>query len=57
MNYLHRWAGRAYSSGNLWAPSYFAQGSDDPMPGSTYGTNTLFSLDGELWQLDPCPGS
>jgi len=53
-NYLHRAAGRAYSSGFFWAPDYFASGSDDPMPGSTYGTNTLSSTDGEFWSLGGC---
>ncbi len=56
MNYLHRSAGRAYSSGFFWAPDYFAEGSNDPMPGSTYGTNTLYSLDdGNVWKVGNCP--
>ncbi|MFN2334771.1 MAG: PHB depolymerase family esterase [Wenzhouxiangellaceae bacterium] len=55
MNYLHRAAGRAYSTGNFWAPDYFAAGSDDPMPGSTYGTNTLSGSDGTNWSVMSCP--
>lgn len=54
MNYLHRSAGRAYSTGNFWAPDYFAEGSDQPMPGSTYGNNTLSSSDGIVWSLGGC---
>lgn len=54
MNYLHRSAGRAYSSGNFWTPNYYAQGSDDFMPGSTYGTNTLSSTDGSTWSVGGC---
>ena len=54
LNYLHRSAGRAYSSGSFWAPDYFAEGSDDPMAGSTYSTNTLSSLDGQTWSVGNC---
>lgn len=54
MNYLHRSAGRAYSTGNFWAPDYFADGSNDPMPGSTYGSNTLSSSDGVTWSVGVC---
>jgi poly(hydroxyalkanoate) depolymerase family esterase len=53
-NYLHRYAGRAYSSGSYWTPDYFAEGSNDPLPGSTYGSNTLSSSDGQTWQLGSC---
>lgn len=54
-NYYHKTAGRAYSTGNYFSPDYFANGSDDPMPGSTWGSNTLFSTDGSTWQLGNCP--
>ena len=54
-NYIHRAAGRAYSSGSFWAPSYFSQGGNDPMPGSTYGFNSLYSLDGNVWRLGLAP--
>ena len=54
MNYLHRSAGRAYSSGYFWAPNYFAQGSNDPLPGSTYGNTTLSSTNGTSWNLGAC---
>jgi len=54
LNYLHRYAGRAYSTGSFWAPDYFAEGSDDPLPGSTYGSTTLSSDDGQLWRLGAC---
>jgi len=56
MNYLHRSAGRAYSSGSFWAPDYYANGSDQPMPGSTYATHTLSSSDdGQSWNVQNCP--
>lgn len=55
-NYLHRSAGRAYSSGSFWAPDYFAEGSNDALPGSTYGTNTLSSSDGQFWSRGACSG-
>ncbi|MEX0915833.1 MAG: hypothetical protein WDZ60_08065 [Wenzhouxiangellaceae bacterium] len=55
-NYLHRSAGRAYSSGSFWAPDYFAEGSNDALPGSTYGTNTLSSSDGQFWNREACSG-
>ncbi|WP_250460002.1 extracellular catalytic domain type 1 short-chain-length polyhydroxyalkanoate depolymerase [Microbulbifer litoralis] len=54
-NYYHKTAGRAYSTGNPLAPDYFASGSDDAMPGSTWGLNTLHSDDGNSWQLGNCP--
>ena len=53
-NYLHRFAGRAYRSGSFWSPDYFAEGSNDPLPGSTYGSNTLSSNDGQSWSLGAC---
>lgn len=54
-NYYHKTAGRAYSTG-LWAPSYYAQGSDDPMSGSTWGVTTLKSTDGgSVWNVGSCP--
>lgn len=55
-NYYHKVGGRAYSTGNPLAPDYFANGSDDSMPGSTWGLNTLRS-DGDgdgSWQLGNC---
>lgn len=54
-NYYHKTGGRAYSTGNSMAPDYFANGSDDPMPGSTWGLNTLHSGNGDDWQLGACP--
>lgn len=53
-NYYHKVAGRAYSTGNYFSPDYFASGSDDPMPGSTWGTNTLSSEDDVNWYLGSC---
>ncbi|MCY7295393.1 PHB depolymerase family esterase [Alteromonas sp. a30] len=54
LNYYHKVAGRAYSEGNALAPDYFANGSNDSMPGSTYGNNTLHSDDGSTWYLGSC---
>lgn len=55
-NYYHKTAGRAYSTGNYYAPNYFAQGSDQPMAGSTWGMTTLYSTNGgALWQVGTCP--
>lgn len=54
LNYLHRFAGRAYSTGSFWAPDYFAEGSNDALPGSTYGNTTLSSIDGQIWSLGAC---
>ncbi len=56
MNYLHKSAGRAYSTGLVWAPNYFAQGSDMPMAGSTYGVSTLSSSGSGQWSVGACPG-
>ncbi len=55
MNYNHKVEGRAYSTGSYWAPDYFANGSNDPMAGSTYGTTTLHSTDGSTWRVGACP--
>lgn len=55
-NYNHKVAGRAHSSGSYWTPDYFANGSNDAMAGSTYGSNTLHSTDdGTSWSLGGCP--
>ncbi|MFD1214985.1 extracellular catalytic domain type 1 short-chain-length polyhydroxyalkanoate depolymerase [Microbulbifer celer] len=54
-NYYHKTAGRAYSTGNPMAPDYFAQGTDEPMQGSTWGLNTLSSADGQNWSVGSCP--
>lgn len=53
-NYYHKTAGRAYSTGNVMAPDYFANGSDNAMPGSTWGSNTLHSTDGSTWLVGSC---
>ncbi|MEM0910703.1 MAG: PHB depolymerase family esterase [Pseudomonadota bacterium] len=55
VNYFHKLAGRAYSTGSFFAPDYFAQGSNEPLSGSTWGTSDLFSTDGETWQVGLCP--
>ncbi|WP_416306217.1 alpha/beta hydrolase family esterase [Neptunicella sp. SCSIO 80796] len=54
-NYSHKLAGRAYSTGYYYAPDYFAAGSDEPLSGSTYGINTLYSTDDSNWHLGSCP--
>ncbi len=55
-NYYHKSAGRAYSNGSALTPDYFASGSDDAMPGSTWGFNTLHSNDsGVSWAMGNCP--
>ncbi len=54
-NYYHKNAGRAYSEGSFWAPEYFAQGSNDAMPGSTWSKNTLYSYDQVIWSIGGCP--
>ncbi len=48
-NWLHKLAGRAYSTGFWWAPNYYAEFSDDPMDGSTWGQTTLYSMNGGQW--------
>jgi poly(hydroxyalkanoate) depolymerase family esterase len=56
LNYYHKLAGRAFSTGNLFAPDYFANGSNESMPGSTYGTTSLYSNDGgNVWHVGGCP--
>jgi poly(hydroxyalkanoate) depolymerase family esterase len=56
LNYYHKLAGRAFSTGNLFAPDYFANGSNEAMPGSTYGTTSLHSIDGgSVWHVGGCP--
>lgn len=54
-NYYHKVAGRAYSTGNYWSPDYFAEGTNVPLSGSTWGNNTLHSTDGSNWLLGSCP--
>lgn len=54
-NYYHETAGRAHSSGNSFVPDYFANGSNDSMPGSTWGNNILHSADGSTWHIGACP--
>lgn len=53
-NYTHKLGGRAYSTGNFLAPGYFANGTDTPMAGSTWGVNTLNSSDGSNWNVGSC---
>jgi poly(3-hydroxybutyrate) depolymerase len=54
-NYYHKTAGRAYSIG-FFSPDYYAEGSDDPMAGSTWGSTTLSSSDGGVnWNVGSCP--
>ena len=57
MNYAHKaYYGRAYSSGSYFSPDYYAVGSDQAMPGSTYGITTLYSTDGGAqWFVGDCP--
>ncbi len=55
INYYHKLGGRAHSEGNPLAPDYFANGSNEAMPGSTYGTNTLHSTDNTTWHVGSCP--
>ncbi len=55
-NYYHKTGGRAYSTGNVMAPDYFANGSDDAMTGSTWGLTTLNTTDGgTVWHVGSCP--
>lgn len=54
-NYSHKLAGRAYSTGNIYAPNYFANGSNASLAGSTWGVTTLSSDDGSYWQPGGCP--
>ncbi len=55
MNYSHKSAGRAYSSGSYWSPQYFAVGSDTPISGSAFSTSTLYSYDNTVWEVGNCP--
>ncbi|MFL0795898.1 MAG: PHB depolymerase family esterase [Cellvibrionaceae bacterium] len=54
-NYYHKTAGRAYSTGSTFSPDYFAEGSDESMNGSTWGTTVLHSTDGSVWHVGNCP--
>lgn len=54
-NYYHKTGGRAYSTGYYYSPDYFANGSDEPMAGSTWGFTTLHSYDGAVWYVGSCP--
>jgi poly(hydroxyalkanoate) depolymerase family esterase len=54
-NYSHKVAGRAYSTGNVYLPNYFANGSNTTMAGSTWGVTTLSSSDSSFWQVGACP--
>jgi poly(3-hydroxybutyrate) depolymerase len=54
-NYSHKLAGRAYSTGNPYAPDYFASGSNAALAGSTWGINTLHSSNNDYWQVGNCP--
>ncbi len=54
-NYYHKTGGRAYSAGNPMAPDYFANGSDDAMAGSTWGSITLHTSDDSYWEVGACP--
>ncbi len=55
MNYYHKIGGRAYSTGSYWTPNYYANGSNQAMAGSTYGTTTLRSTNGTYWEVGTCP--
>ncbi|MFT6897615.1 MAG: poly(3-hydroxybutyrate) depolymerase [Paraglaciecola sp.] len=54
-NYSHKVAGRAFSTGNPYAPDYFAQGTNTALSGSTWGSHTLNSTDNSNWSLGSCP--
>lgn len=54
-NYSHKLAGRAYSTGNIYTPNYFATGSNTALAGSTWGVSTLSSSSSGYWQLGACP--
>ncbi len=51
-NYNHKVAGRAYS--DLFY-NYYANGSNDPMAGSTWGTTTLYTPDSGTTWYTSCP--
>lgn len=53
-NYYHKAAGRAYTSGHYWSPSYYAKGSGATMSGSTWVSTTLHSTDGSAWHVGAC---
>lgn len=56
LNYNHKVAGRAFSTGNFFVPDYFAKGSSEAMAGSTYGLTSLYSIDGgSVWHVGVCP--
>ncbi len=50
-NWEHKLAGRAYSTGLWWAPNYYAEFSNEFMPGSTWGETTLYSPNGAHWYV------
>lgn len=54
-NYYHKKSGRAHSSGSFFRPSYFANGSNNSMSGSTYGRTTLRTFNGSYWAVGACP--
>ncbi|MDP2714365.1 PHB depolymerase family esterase [Rheinheimera sp.] len=54
-NYSHKLAGRAYSTGNPYAPDYFASGSNAALSGSTWGISLLSSTSSGYWQPGACP--
>jgi len=55
-NYYHKLAGRAFSEGPVLSPDYFALGSNDPLPGSTWGSNTVHQINGAgSWFSGDCP--
>ncbi len=54
-NYYHKTSRRATSKGMFFRPTYFANGSNAPMAGSTYGKTTLRSHDGQYWEVGHCP--
>lgn len=54
-NYSHKLAGRAYSTGNIYTPNYFATGSNTALAGSTWGVSVLSSTSSGYWQLGACP--
>ncbi len=54
-NYYHKTGGRAHSSGSYWTPNYFADGSNEAMAGSTWGSSTLYSTESGVWHVGSCP--
>lgn len=55
LNYSHKIAGRAYSSGSYYYPNYYAAGSNQAMSGSTYGYSVLRTSDNQSWEVGECP--